>query len=51
MRRVDFEKVAQAMAKIRLYEDEHEQLREAAELLREVFNANGGAERYLFSEE
>lgn len=43
----DFLKLAQAMRKARSYEHYYEKLDEALQLLREIFNDNGGAERYL----
>ena len=43
----DFLMLAQAIKKVRYYEYYYEQLDEALQLLREIFNNNGGADRYL----
>ncbi len=43
----DFLKLAQAIKKARSYEHYYEKLDEALQLLREIFNNNGGADRYL----
>ena len=51
MKREDFEKLVKAMKLLKTYENPDDQLEEALQLLREIFNANGGAERFLFKED
>lgn len=43
----DFLKLAQAIKNARIFENYYDSLDEALQLLREIFNDNGGAERYL----
>lgn len=51
MNREDFEKLVKAMKKMIAYANHYDSIDEALQLLREIFNANGGAERFLFKED
>ena len=51
MNRIDFLKLAKAIKKLGKHMGKESNIDEALEILREIFNANGGAERYLFRED
>ena len=51
MKRIDFLKLAKAIKKLGKHMGKEKDIDDVLDLLREIFNANGGAERYLFRED